>query len=116
MTDPGDDRLAVDLLMRGFQVSRTIRLVADLTIADRIEPDAPRNVTDLAKACGVLPQPLLRAIRLLAAFGIFRVDADGNVAHTPRSLLLRTDAPNSLHYGARSLTAPDPGARGTLSM
>ena len=108
MTDPGDDRLAVDLLIRGFQVSRTIRLVADLAIADRIEPDAPGNVHDLAEACGVLAQPLLRAIRLLAAFGIFRVDADGKVAHTPRSLLLRTDVPNSLHYGARFLTRPGP--------
>jgi SAM-dependent methyltransferase len=104
--DSDDDRQVVDLLIRGFQVSRTIRLAADLTIADQIEPDAQRTVTDLAETCGVLPQPLLRAIRLLAAFGIFRIDADGNVAHTPRSLLLRTDAPNSLHYSARFWTRP----------
>ncbi len=106
MIDPDDDRLAVDLLIRGFQVSRTIRLVADLAIADRIEPDALCNIPDLAAACGVLPQPLLRAMRVLAAFGIFRVDADASVAHTPRSLLLRTDVPNSLHHGARFWTAP----------
>jgi hypothetical protein len=106
MTDPDDDRAAVDLLIRGFQVSRTIRLVADLEIADRIEPEAQCNVADLAEASRVLPQPLLRAIRLLAAFGIFRVDVDGNVAHTPRSLLLRTDVPNSLHYSARFWTRP----------
>ena len=106
MTVADDDHLAVDLLIRGFQVSRTIRLVADLAIADRIEPDAPRSIADLAAACGVLFQPLLRAMRVLTAFGIFRVDADGSVAHTPRSLLLRTDVPNSLHYGARFWTAP----------
>lgn len=106
MTDPGDDRLALDLLIRGFQVSRTIRLATELAIADRIEPDASGSIAELADACEVLPQPLLRAMRLLAAFGIFRVDADGNVAHTPRSLLLRTDVPNSLHYSACFWTGP----------
>jgi hypothetical protein len=30
------DRQALDLLMRGFQVSRMLRLVADLGIADKI--------------------------------------------------------------------------------
>ncbi|WP_165914171.1 hypothetical protein [Sinorhizobium americanum] len=35
-----DDRLALDLLIRGFQVSRIIRLMADLEIADRIAPEA----------------------------------------------------------------------------
>src|ERR671933_1614591 len=33
MTEPGDDRLALDLLIRRLQVSRTIRLVADLGVA-----------------------------------------------------------------------------------
>jgi hypothetical protein len=106
MTEHADDRLAVDLLIRGFQVSRTIRLVADLAIADRIAPGASGSISELAKACGVLAQPLLRALRLLAAFGIFRVDAQGTVTHTPRSLLLRTDVPNSLHYSARFWTRP----------
>ena len=106
MTEPNDDRLALDLLIRGFQVSRTIRLVADLGIANKIAFDVPCPVADLAAACGVLPGPLLRALRCLAAFGIFRVDANGNVAHTPRSRLLRTDVPNSLHHGARFWTAP----------
>ncbi|MGL4962571.1 MAG: methyltransferase [Inquilinus sp.] len=105
MADPADDRLAVDLLIRGFQVSRTIRLVTDLAIADRIAPDARSSVGELAAATGVLAGPLLRAMRALAAFGIFRVDADGMAAHTPRSLLLRSDAPNSLHPSARFWTA-----------
>jgi hypothetical protein len=80
--------------------------VADLAIADRIDPDAPGSIAELAQSCGVLAQPLLRTMRLLAAFEIFRVDADGKVAHTPRSLLLRTDAPNSLHYSARFWATP----------
>jgi SAM-dependent methyltransferase len=105
MTKPNEDHLALDLLIRGFQVSRTIRLVADLGVADKIAPDAPCTVAELATACGVMPGPLLRALRCLAAFGIFHVDADGTVAHTPRSRLLRTDVPNSLHHGARFWTA-----------
>ncbi|APG85591.1 O-methyltransferase [Sinorhizobium americanum CCGM7] len=97
--------MALELLIRGFQVSRIIRLMADLEIADRIAPEAAMSVAALARESGVLTEPLLRALRALAAFGIFRLDRDGNVAHTTRSLLLRPDAPHSLHYSARFWTA-----------
>lgn len=106
MARPDDDRLALDLLIRGFQISRIIRLVADLGIADRIAPDGAAGVGELAEASGVLPEPLLRALRALAAFEIFGLDAAGQVSHTPRSLLLRRDAPGSLHASARFWTAP----------
>src|SRR5258708_35626106 len=82
MANPDDDRLALDLLIRGFVISRTIRLVADLAIADRIAPDARCSVADLASDCKVLPSPLLRALRALAAFGIFGIEADGTVCPT----------------------------------
>jgi hypothetical protein len=46
MTEPGTadaERTALDLLLRGFQISRMLRLVADLGVADRIPPDiSPR--------------------------------------------------------------------------
>lgn len=108
MTDDGtdDDREALDLLLRGFQVSRMLRLVADLRLADKLPKDGSRNVSDLATDCSVLAVPLLRVLRALAAFGVFRVGADGSVAHSPRSVLLRTDEPNSLYYGAKFWTAP----------
>ena len=109
MTDTSatnDDSNALDLLIRGFQLSRMIRLVADLAIADKIPADGNCEVDALATACAVLPVPLLRVLRALAAFGIFRLTAQGSVAHSPRSLLLRTDAPNSLHHAARFWTAP----------
>lgn len=99
------DREALDLLIRGFQVSRMIRLVADLAIADKI-PEEGCDVRALATACAVQPSPLLRVLRALAAFEIFRVSAKGHVGHSPRSLLLRTDAPNSMHHGARFWTGP----------
>ena len=100
------DQVALDMLIRGFQVSRMLRLVADLGIADKIPKEGNCNVRDLAIACAVLASPLLRVLRALAAFGIFRIGADGSVAHSPRSVLLRTDDPNSFHYGAKFWTAP----------
>lgn len=108
MTDEGSeaDREALDVLIRGFQVSRMLRLVADLGLADKVPKDGSRHVSDLAKECSVLATPLLRVLRALAAFGVFRIGVDDSVAHSPRSVLLRTDAPNSLHYGARFWTAP----------
>jgi hypothetical protein len=83
-----------------------LRLVADLQVADRIAPDGEVAVEALAKTCGVQTQPLLRVLRALAAFGVFTVTSDGRIAHTPRSRLLRTDTPNSLHHSARFWTAP----------
>ena len=104
--DASDERAALDLLVRGFQVSRMLRLVADLGIADRIASDGHVAVDALALECGVQPQPLTRVLRALAAFGVFTVAADGSIAHTPRSRLLRTDVANSMHYSARFWTAP----------
>ena len=112
-----DDRNALDLLVRGFQVSRMLRLVADLGLADKLPKDGSRDVAELASQCSVQAAPLLRVLRALAAFGVFRVDSDGSISHSPRSVLLRTDAPNSLHYGARFWTAPGSwGAWGALDV
>jgi hypothetical protein len=101
-----DELAALDLLLRGFQVSRMLRLVADLGVADRITPDGGVTVGDLARDCGVQPQPLMRVLQALAAFGVFAVAADDSVTHTTRSRLLRTDRANSLHHAARFWTAP----------
>jgi hypothetical protein len=110
MPEPGTaadpERTALDLLMRGFQVSRMLRLVADYGVADWIEPDGTMAIEELAVACGVQPQSLIRVLRALAAFGVFSVAADGAVTHTPRSRLLRTDAPGSMHHAARFWTEP----------
>jgi hypothetical protein len=101
-----DDHLALNLMIRGFQVSQLFRLAADLDVADRIAPDGSVAVAELAAACEVQPVPLLRVLRALAALGVFRVSAEGVVAHSPRSLLLRKDAPNSLHHAARFWATP----------
>ena len=82
-----------------------LRVVADLRVADKIPAEGKRSVTDLAQACSVLPDPLLRILRALAAFGVFTISADGMVEHTPISRLLRTDVANSMHHSARFWTA-----------
>jgi hypothetical protein len=101
---PDTDREELDLLIRGFQVSRMLRLVADLGIADRIPLEGSVAVHELAASCAVLAKPLRRVLRALAAFKIFAIAADDTVTHTPRSRLLRTDAPNSMHHAARFWT------------
>jgi hypothetical protein len=108
LTSPDDqqDRVELDLLLRGFEVSRMLRLVADLEIADKIEPDDVVPVDEVAAACAVLPHQLVRVLRALAACGVFRITPDGSVAHTKPSRLLRTDVPNSMHHSARFWTAP----------
>jgi hypothetical protein len=95
------ERTTLDLLLRGFQVSRILRLVADLGIADRVPPEGHLSLAELAAACSVQAQPLIRILRALAAFSIFTVTPDGNIAHTAGSRLLRTDTANNLHHAAR---------------
>jgi hypothetical protein len=106
MAADDQDRDALDLLLRGFEVSRMLRVVADLGVADRIPAGASVTIGELAEACNVLAEPLWRILRALSAFQVFRVTQDGSLAHTPRSILLRTDTPNSMHHGARFWTTP----------
>jgi hypothetical protein len=102
---PKTERDGLDLLLRGFQVSRTLRLVADFGVADVIPKDRSISVEEIAAACAISPEPLLRVLRLLAAFDVFRIDTEGLVSHTARSRLLRTDTVNSMHYAARFWTS-----------
>src|SRR5512145_2693729 len=99
-------RYQLDLMLRGFQLSRMLRVVADLGVADRIATDGTVSVADLADACKVDRVPLLRILRALAAFGVFHVSFDGLISHSPSSRLLRTDTPHSLHHAARFWTVP----------
>ena len=100
------DRLKLDLLIRGFQVSRMIRALADLSVADKIEPSGSLAIEALAAQCKVMVSPLLRMLRAVACFGIFSVGQDNMVGHTPLSILLRSDTPASMHHSARFWTTP----------
>jgi hypothetical protein len=100
------NRLPLDLILRGFQLSRMLRVVADLGVADKIATDGAVSITDLADVCKVYRMPLLRILRALAAFGVFQVSPDGIISHSPSSQLLRTDTPHSFHHAARFWTTP----------
>ncbi len=100
------ERARLDLLLRGFQVSRLLRLVADLSIADGVQDGGDRTVADLAADCEVDTTQLTRVIRALASVGVFCLTEQGVVSHTPMSRLLRTDVEASLHHGARFWTEP----------
>jgi hypothetical protein len=102
----GQDREDLDLLIRGFQVSRMLRLVADLGIPDDIEPADAVPVARLAAAHAIETGCLIRVLRALASFRVFVVTEDGTVSHTARSLLLRKDTPNSMYDSARFWTGP----------
>ncbi|MDX2201491.1 MAG: methyltransferase [Hyphomicrobiaceae bacterium] len=106
MSDQERDLHDLDLLLRGFQISRLLRLAADLGMADRIAATGSRSMAELAAECGVLPVQLTRVVRALAAFGIFQLSPDATVSHSPRSLLLRSDHPRTMHYAARFWTGP----------
>jgi hypothetical protein len=83
-----------------------LRLVADLGVPDAFQPAATVPVMRLASSLGVDGGRLIRVLRALAAFEIFRVTHDGFVSHTARSLLLRKDTPNSMYDSARFWTGP----------
>ncbi len=97
---------SLDRLIRGFQVSRMIRLAADLEIADHIPAHDRVPVSTLASSSGVAISPLLRLCRALAAFGIFDVAADNTIGHSPMSALLRSDSNSNLYLAARFWAAP----------
>jgi hypothetical protein len=102
--DSKADRNELDLLLRGFQVSRILRLVADFGVADIVPTDGSISIEELAATCAILPEPLLRVLRVLAAFKVFEIEKGRLVSHTARSRLLRTDIPNSMHHAARFWT------------
>src|SRR3954470_6468139 len=103
MSAQTDDVTALSVLIRGFQVSRMIRLAADLGLADHLVINGEAGgmaAVALASVTGVSAEPLLRMCRALAAFGVFTVDADGKIGHSPMSLLLRRDSRPGLYHEA----------------
>jgi hypothetical protein len=106
LTTNDADREDLNLLLHSFKISRVLGLIADLGVADKVPSDGHITVDDLAAACAVQPEPMLRVLRVLAALKIFQVTTHGTVAHTSRSRLLRTDTPNTLHHAARFWAGP----------
>lgn len=87
-----------------FVTSRSLHVVAELGVADRIEDD-PVAVKDLAVACGADPDALDRVLRLLASQGVFERWGDA-FGHTEASRLLRHDHPMSMAAFPRMMGLP----------
>lgn len=75
-------------------------MMAELGIADLVA-ETPRTPEELARACGVHADALMRILRFLASHEIFRSDEQGVIRNTPISELLRS-APGSLRDQVRS--------------
>ena len=96
-----------DTLMQvsmGFTLPRTLHVIAELGIADALDK-TPRSAEALAAATGTDAEALNRALRLLAAHGIFERQG-GAYAHTPTSRLLRSDHPQSMRSFVRMQGIP----------
>jgi len=87
------DRTELDLLLRRSLVSaRSSARTPCISWSPSCSGELfAASMPSMANACTVLPERLIRVLRALTAFGIFKVLADGIVSHTPRSHLLRSD-------------------------
>ena len=101
-----NDRKQLEQLIRGFQISQLLWLVAELDLASRIPSSAKLPVAQVASDCGVIPGQLLRLCRALAAFGIFEITDGHMLSHSHLSLLLRKDTEQNLLLSARFWAAP----------
>ncbi len=88
----------------GSCVPRCLHIVADLGVADALD-ETPRTAAELAASVGAHPDALGRALRLLAAHGVFEAHGD-TFRHSPASRLLRSDHPQSLRAFARMIGLP----------
>lgn len=87
----------------GYILSGALATAAKLKIADKLE-NGPKPLQQLAQEAGVHAQSLHRVLRMLASFGIFREDEQGNFHQTDESELLRTSLPHTLHHATLMVT------------
>jgi len=85
-------------------VSRCLHAVAQHGVADALGPDGA-TVAELAARRGLDADALARALRALAAYGVFDVDLP-EVRHTEASRLLRSDHPMSMGAFAHMMGLP----------
>ena len=95
---------AIMELTLGHLAPRCLHVVAEFGVADALD-DLPASAGALAARTGINEDALGRALRLLAAHGVFAHGPQG-YAHTPASRLLRSDHPQSLRAYARMIGMP----------
>ena len=94
----------VQQIAGGYCLPRCLHVVADLGVADELE-ETSRSADELAEAVGAQADALGRALRLLAAHGVFETDGE-SFRHSPASRLLRSDHTQSMRSFARMFGLP----------
>jgi hypothetical protein len=89
MSDRSPDAVVWDVL-RGALATRALAIVANLRVADALDPGA-RRVEDLADELGADADTLHRLLRALASDGVFAEEEPGVFRNTGASELLRGD-------------------------
>jgi hypothetical protein len=97
-------RATLQQIASGYCLPRCLHIVADLGVADALG-SAPRSAAELAVEVGAQPDALGRALRLLAAHGVFEIHGDA-FRHSPASRLLRSDHPQSMRAFVRMIGRP----------
>jgi len=90
-------------ILWGAALSRAVCTIAELGIADQIEPGLPQPVESLAGATGTHERSLYRILRFLASHGIFQEKGNRQFDHTPLSNCLRSDAEGSFRPAAQMM-------------
>src|ERR1700724_716108 len=85
----------------GAGLSRAICSIAELGVADQIEPGSPQPIESLARVTGAHERSLYRILRFLASHGIFQEKDNRHFDHTPLSHCLRSDAEGSFRPAAQ---------------
>jgi len=85
----------------GAGLSRAICSIAELGVADQIEPGSPQPIESLARVTGAHERSLYRILRFLASHGIFQEKDNRHFDHTPLSHCLRSDAEGSFRSAAQ---------------
>jgi len=88
----------------GFTLPRTLHVIAELGVADALD-EQPQTAEALAAATRTNASALNRALRLLAAHGIFEKSGSAYM-HTEPSRLLRSDHPQSMRSFVRMQGIP----------
>ena len=107
MATASTPQASIDTILQvaaGAVLPRCLHAVANLGVADALS-ETPQSADTLAESTGTDPDALARALRLLAANGVFEYRA-GLFAHTPASRLLRSDHPQSLRPLVRMFGLP----------
>jgi hypothetical protein len=99
------ERMALQRLVNGFQVSQALHALVHLGVAD-VLGSGPLPADELARRTGTQAGPLYRLLRAAAAVGVLDERAGQVFALTPLGDGLRSDAPMSVGGWARHIGLP----------